>query len=164
MPDLAFRHDEEVQQRVEYLLQIYAGQQSQDEDLVFLFVGESKKFLSDRETEQLQVINLQSMHEPQFRDSRIPVVRDFAGFMYTLKRSLASYRMARRDSPTQHSSTKDTALIKPGNPLEEEVQILQMQWEKLEELSSGHHYDLEALIIYKLKLEILQRWWSFDEL
>ncbi|NND04843.1 MAG: DUF2764 family protein [Saprospiraceae bacterium] len=162
LPDLAFRHDKEVQERVEYLLQTYAGHQSEQDDLVSFFVGEAIKFLSDREAEQLQIINLQSIHESRFQDSRIRLVREYAEFIYAFKGSLATYRMARRDSTTQHSSAKHTP-IKQGTPLEEEVQVLQIQWEKLEELASGHHYDLEALIIYKLHLEILQRYWSFDE-
>ncbi len=34
----------------------------------------------------------------------------------------------------------------------------QERWRKLDELSFGHYFDLEALLIYCLKLHILWRW------
>jgi hypothetical protein len=32
------------------------------------------------------------------------------------------------------------------------------RWQRLEELSQGHYFDLGALIVYALKLNILWRW------
>ena len=34
----------------------------------------------------------------------------------------------------------------------------QARWAKLDELSFGHYFDLEALIIYAYKLRLLERW------
>jgi len=34
----------------------------------------------------------------------------------------------------------------------------QERWRKLDELSFGHYFDLEALVVYALKLRILVRW------
>jgi hypothetical protein len=62
----------------------------------------------------------------------------------------------------QKSSNSDLAkLIGQGTPLDKEIQIMKHQWDQLEELSVGYFADLDALIIYKIKLLILLRWWSF---
>jgi hypothetical protein len=44
------------------------------------------------------------------------------------------------------------------SPVEAEKFLDQERWKKLEELSFGHYFDLDALVIYCLKLRILLRW------
>ena len=42
--------------------------------------------------------------------------------------------------------------------LEAERMLDQARWQRLDELSLGHYFDLDYLIIYALKLQILERW------
>lgn len=42
--------------------------------------------------------------------------------------------------------------------LESEKMLDEARWKKLDELSLGHYFDLDILIIYALKLQILERW------
>lgn len=42
--------------------------------------------------------------------------------------------------------------------LESEKMLDEERWQKLEELNFGHYFDSEALVIYALKLLILERW------
>ncbi|MFH1413583.1 MAG: DUF2764 family protein [Candidatus Omnitrophota bacterium] len=42
--------------------------------------------------------------------------------------------------------------------LESERILDQARWQRLDELSLGHYFDLDFLIIYALKLQILERW------
>jgi len=42
--------------------------------------------------------------------------------------------------------------------LEAEKTLDQYRWQKLDELLVGHYFDLDALIVYALKLLILERW------
>ena len=163
LPDLSFQHDGDVRQRVEFILRKYAGQLGGHKDLVSLFMDEAIKFIPEKVAELLNRINLQSIHESQFRGNRLNLLSEFSDFMYAFKSSLCAYRIARRKASVQNTQMESTFPIQPGTPLEEEVQLLQMQWDKLDDLAAGHHYDHEALIIYKLKLQILQRWWSFDQ-
>jgi len=44
------------------------------------------------------------------------------------------------------------------SPAEAEKFLDQERWKRLEELSFGHYFDLDALVIYCLKLRILLRW------
>jgi len=53
-------------------------------------------------------------------------------------------------------------LKRRSDPLTAEKLIDQTKWEKLEELSVGHYFDVDFLIIYALKLMILERWQIMD--
>ena len=48
------------------------------------------------------------------------------------------------------------------NPLEREMQIMQWQWENLDDLVAGKNFTLTDVIIYKLKLQLLYRMHSFS--
>ncbi len=45
-----------------------------------------------------------------------------------------------------------------ANPLQVERRIDLVRWEKLEELERQHYFDLHFLIIYFLKLQLLNKW------
>jgi hypothetical protein len=40
---------------------------------------------------------------------------------------------------------------------------MKLQWDFLDNLASDHHFDIEAVIIYALKLKILERLKQFDK-
>jgi hypothetical protein len=42
--------------------------------------------------------------------------------------------------------------------LEAEQYVDSVRWQKLDDLCLGHYFDLDALIVYALKLLILLRW------
>jgi hypothetical protein len=44
------------------------------------------------------------------------------------------------------------------NPLEREKFFDGMRWQKLDGLESGHHFDIDKLCLYKVKLMILEKW------
>lgn len=50
------------------------------------------------------------------------------------------------------TSHRNTSLLEAERILDE------ARWQVLEELSTGHYFDLEFLIIYTLKLRMLERW------
>ena len=47
--------------------------------------------------------------------------------------------------------------------LDAEMRLDEMRWKELEELSTGHYFDLDLLITYAYKLLILQRWENIRE-
>ena len=49
------------------------------------------------------------------------------------------------------------------SPLRQEERLLQYRRRLLEEVSVGHFFDLDALVIYYLKLKVLERRASFDQ-
>lgn len=48
--------------------------------------------------------------------------------------------------------------ISQESPIEAERFLDKIRWEKIEELARGHYFDMDFLITYALKLQILERW------
>jgi len=44
------------------------------------------------------------------------------------------------------------------SPLEAELYLDKARWEKIEEIVTGHYFDIEHLVSYALQLQILERW------
>ncbi len=42
--------------------------------------------------------------------------------------------------------------------IEAEEELDRMRWQELDELAFGHYFDIDFLIVYCLKLQILERW------
>jgi len=51
-----------------------------------------------------------------------------------------------------------TAALRSQSPLEAERLLDEARWIFLDELGCGHFFDFDALLIYALKLLILERW------
>lgn len=50
------------------------------------------------------------------------------------------------------------ASLRQGSILEAEKYLDLVRWEFLDELAMGHYFDLDFLLVYALKLAILERW------
>lgn len=61
------------------------------------------------------------------------------------------------------TSTTAAAAVNAATPLEAELLLISARWAILDELESGHYYDIEFLRSYRLKLQILERRAKFDE-
>lgn len=48
--------------------------------------------------------------------------------------------------------------VNQDSPLESELALDRMRWEKIEDLRRGHYFDIDYLITYALHLQILERW------
>lgn len=162
LPNLSFQDTQEARLRVSSILQKYADPSAAEKTLIDIFDAEAGKFLTPQAALLLRQIDLNNIHHTSFRQSRNGVLSAFANYAFSLKDTIRQVRAARRKDAGQTSAQKQALPITPGTPLEEEIRLLKLQWDKLEELSIGHYADWSALVIYKLKLMILLRWWSFD--
>jgi len=52
--------------------------------------------------------------------------------------------------------------VNQASPLEPELRLDRARWEKLEEIGRYHYFDVGFLVIYALKLQILERWQEID--
>ena len=162
LPGLYFNNAREFRSRIESLFHKYAGETAKKCDMIEIFEKEARKYLSDRSFYQLQKINLRSVHLEEFQKSGNRTIADFAQFMFALKKYIEQYRTTKTNNEKKAPHIFRQLEFDTGTPLEVEVKILQMQWDQLEDLGVGYHFDLETLILYKLKLQILMRWWSFN--
>lgn len=162
LPYLSFQGTEEESARVGTLFRNYAGPMGGEKDILSIFEDEAGKFLSADEFQTLKQIRLEDIHGLSFRKSKNKVLAAFSAFAYGMKQDLRYLRLARKSNLEASAHKRPSLPLKPGNPLEEEIQLMSWQWEALEELSIGHYADFGALCIYKLKLLLLVRWWGFD--
>ncbi|KPM30880.1 Hypothetical protein I595_2857 [Croceitalea dokdonensis DOKDO 023] len=162
LPYLSFQDTAEERSKVLSILKKYAHPSESEKDLITILDGETRKFLPQKAYEIFQQIELNTIHSEAFQKSGNNVLAAFSSYMHSLKKDVQQLRIFRRNE--SESTTKKLPLpLVPGTPLEEEIQLLQWQWDKLEELSLGHYADFGALVIYKLKLQLLLRWWGFDQ-
>jgi hypothetical protein len=45
-----------------------------------------------------------------------------------------------------------------GNPAAREFALDELRWRRLDELAAAHPFDFEALVVYRLRLHIAERW------
>ncbi|MBS9462610.1 DUF2764 family protein [Flagellimonas sp. 389] len=162
LPHLSFEDSMETRSRVSFLLKKYAHPSTSEKSLITILEEEAGKFLNPEASRLFREIDLGTIHSNIFQESKNKVLAGFSEFMYELKKELEQLRISRRKEDSESFDKKQRLPFTPGNPLEEELQLLQLQWNKLESLSQGHYSNFTALITYKLKLMLLLRWWSFD--
>jgi len=163
LPDLSFGNTETLQHQVSNLFKKYHLASEASNNLAPLLDAEAEKFLTNAQFDYFKRIRLSAIHKEHFHKSSYAVIAEFSMFMYRLKQELKIFRSNRQleDGPSQ--THFDILPDLNANPLKAEEQLLKIQWDKLEGLSMGHYSDVSALLIYKLKLEVLLRWWSFNE-
>ena len=103
------------------------------------------------------------------------VLRQWIDFDRSLRNELVKVRAGRKHIDPAKHLRGDYDYIDPDlsrlaisayrNPslLEGERMLDEARWRKLEELSLGHYFDFDCLIIYALKLLIVLRWQALAE-
>ncbi|WP_422081603.1 hypothetical protein [Ulvibacterium sp.] len=162
-PHLYFQDSDEERLRMFSILRKYAGPSGEEKSIIAILDEEAGKYLTSRESRTLQQITLEDIHMEIFQRSNNKVLSAFSAYVHRLKRNIEQLRISRKKRVETTMAKKQPLPFTPGTPLEEEIQILKMQWEKLDGLSIGHYTDFGALIIYKLRLLLLLRWWGFDQ-
>ncbi len=163
LPHLSFQDTSEVRDRVLGLLQKYKGDTVEELSPVEVLEKEAQKFLPASRFDAFREIDLKNIHRAAFQKDKSKVVSAFAKFDLNLKKDIRAWQISQNDKEKKVVKNKLEKMIGEGNPLEKEIQIMKYQWDKLEDLSTDHFADFEALITYKLKLLILLRWWSFNQ-
>lgn len=161
LPYLSFQDTDEERSRVFSILKKYAGPAESEQDIITILEKEAGKFLDPKAYGVFRQISLDTIHSDSFQQSTNHVLATFSKYVYALKKDVRQLRYSRRKALDSPVKKPDIPLI-PGTPLEEEIQLLRWQWDKLEEISIGHYADFGSLCIYKLKLLLLFRWWNFD--
>jgi len=117
------------------------------------------EILSSVGQQDLSVLNIQS----------IDSLKQWGNFEIALRNELARARSARKkidslkflrlpDSAQAEISHLAMAAYRSISILEAEKILDQGRWNFLENLSIGHYFDFDYLLVYALKLKILERW------
>jgi hypothetical protein len=125
------------------------------------FIVEAEKWLSQRDLIILSRVDINNFLEDKEDTSLLGRWKEFE---HCLRNELALFRRARKEN-REYRLRGDLARIAQGdsNPLEIEKRLLLLRWDFLDEYEFEHFFDLDFLIIYYLKLQILGRLASFDK-
>jgi len=132
------------------------------------FINICEGLISDKDIEILKA----SPQVDKYTDkvTQLPTLEKWRKFDTALRNELVKIRSSRkRIDPTKYlrgesgyteSFISHSAMNAYRNPsvLEAEKTLDQERWRQLDELSAGHYFDIDFLIIYGLKLLILEKW------
>src|SRR3989338_1135562 len=117
----------------------------------------------------MELIESSSIFPPE--DARVAssTLTEWKKFDTTLRNELVKVRAAkyskdprryiRGEGHIDHNITTFVQwAVNQDSPLESELALDRMRWEKIEDLRRGHYFDIDHLITYALHLQILQRW------
>jgi hypothetical protein len=135
-----------------------------------VFLGKCAGLIPEKDREVLK-----SLPSGDFSRQKNEVLERFSGFETLLKNELVKLRAARKKVPAEKYLRsaqgyageaiyhRAVAAQRNPSPLEGERILDQTRWEFLDTLSLGHYFDADFLIIYALKLLILERWEKINQ-
>ncbi|MCK9243690.1 MAG: DUF2764 family protein [Candidatus Marinimicrobia bacterium] len=124
------------------------------------FLDEAAKWLSLDDFSRLEKVDLQAT---EINKNDPPIIRQVKDFELELRLELVNWRTAQKKNRDYKIMTFPANLVREGNPLAVEKNLLLWRWQFLEALEIGHHFDLDFLILYYLRLQILKRLFIFDK-
>ncbi len=124
------------------------------------FLAEAEKWLGAGDYKTLSSIDLSSV---AIEKGDPDGLKRYKKFEFALRSDIAAFREAQRKETDYKPSSFPVSAIKEGNPLEIETRFIEFRWQFLDEMEREHHFDFTKLIIYFLKLLLLQRYFTFDK-
>jgi len=124
-----------------------------------LFIEEAEKWLTGRDLKRLVNVNI-SHYEAEKNDPL--VVKKFKIFEKEFRSDLAQWREAQKKGREFKPSLFHVSVVREGNPLEKEENLLKLRWQFITDLEENHHFDLDFLILYYMKLQIQSRLAMFE--
>jgi hypothetical protein len=124
------------------------------------FLQEAEKWLTIRD---YKIISGLSINDVTADKSDPRLSYSYKKFEYQLRSDLAGWREAKHINIDYKPVYISLALITEGDPLEVEINLLKLRWDFLDARQHEHHFDLEYLLIYYLKLQILYRLAQFNK-
>jgi hypothetical protein len=121
------------------------------------FYEEAKAQLSDRNFEKLKNTDLKDVNGLNLHAR----MNSFWDLENGIKADIAEIRKVARNGQVPNVQTLPKSFASK-NPLEREKLLLKIQWDALTDLEFGETFSLTGILVYKLKLQILERLASFD--
>ncbi len=134
------------------------------------FLSYCEEQLSIKDLETIKRAKITPAEDPE---DPCPTLREWKKFDTTLRNELSGYRASKKSKDaavyTRGEGYLDPFLaieahwaINEESPLEAERFLDRLRWERIEELEKEHYFDIDYLVAYALKLQILERWQRID--
>lgn len=124
------------------------------------FMAECRKWLSPGE---MKVLLSADVRRHEIMPEDIELVKSWKKFDMELREELAGVRMDRKFGGGQKAPERLKEVMEQETPLLMEQKLEKIRWDFIEGKTTGHYFDIEALVMYFLKLQILQRLATFDK-
>lgn len=124
------------------------------------FLEEAEKWLSPSD---MKVLLSADVHSPEEKETDTLFLKEWKRFDLFLKEELAHVRAQAKTGESRKMPEEVQDIIGKENPLLMEKEMELIRWNFLEEKLLQHHFDLNWLILYFLKLQILERLEAFDK-
>ncbi len=129
------------------------------------FISLCQQFISEKDLRVLQEVGLQ----PEWKGRVHQAIQKWRSFDTALRNELVGLRAAhlrsdpekflRGDIFAQPEITHNaTIAFRNPHPLDAERILDKARWDFLEEITFGHYFDLDFLVIYAYKLLLLEKW------
>ncbi|MCF7873470.1 MAG: DUF2764 domain-containing protein [Candidatus Omnitrophica bacterium] len=123
------------------------------------FLEEAKKWLTKEDFIKLQEADLDDLE----KKGKNRFLQEYKEFELSLRKELAAYRQSKKSKQEYGPRLILEKKLLEGNPLEVENKLFFYRWQELSERSKEYVFNLEAVIAYFLKLQILEKVLSFDK-
>jgi len=124
------------------------------------FLSECRKWLDAGDFKKLAEINISNI-ETNREDPAI--IKEWKSFDLTLRRDLGEVRKMRKKSLRETIPNWLMDVFEEPTPLLMERKLEKKRWDFIEEKEFGYHFDINTLILYFLKLQILERLSVFEK-
>ena len=123
------------------------------------FLSEAEKWLTEKE---YAILSSVAFDDWRTAEHPLELVADYCRFERLLRQDVAAFVESRRQGHDHKTRVFPTSILKDSTPLEAERRLLRLRWDFVASRLETHFGDLPALVVYHLKLQILQRLASFD--
>ncbi len=124
------------------------------------FLEESEKWLSKGDIGVIANIKLDNY---EIKNERLSFLKNWLDYENNLRTEIGKYRKSRLENYQITSKLFSSTDLKEKTPLEIEEMFLKMRWDFIVEMESGHYSDLQFLVFYYLRIQILERLNLFDK-
>jgi hypothetical protein len=137
------------------------------------FVEQCTVWLFSRDLHQLQLARIDIENIPPEKVEN-DLLNCWISFENTLRNELVKIRSKTLQIPEETYLRPESDFdpsarslvhqaIETGSPYKAEVELVKIRWDFLSHHEVGHYFDLTALIVYGLKLQLLRRMQDFEE-
>lgn len=122
------------------------------------FTEDAKSQLSAKHFKKLEPVDIYRSTDSEGKVS----LKSIADMLEDMKEDISELRSAKAQRRTPSLMRLPLSVVN-ANPLEREKLIMQWQWEELDTIVAGKTFTLTEVMVYKLRLQILDRLNSFDK-
>lgn len=123
------------------------------------FLEECRKWLSDQDLKAVRDLDIK---QPDIKDGDISLVREWKAFDMALRTALAGIRKEGEHALRKEIPDVVRHILERKDPLSREKAIERVRWDFIEDEEYKYLFDINWLVFYCLKVQILERLATFE--